>query len=88
MGKKQIILQDYLSAKCSYLPTMIYSGLTLRAKGNCFSLVTSGPETETELYINLMIHQLRGAGPMITWYCKETREISLRYFSVALDSSR
>lgn len=35
-----------------------------------------------------MTYLLRSTGPEITWYCKETREISFMCFSFPLDSAR
>ena len=42
------MVQDYLSAKCPYLPTIIYSGFILTAKWNPFSLVASAPKAAVQ----------------------------------------
>lgn len=42
------MVQDFLFAKCPYLPTIIYSGFILRAKWNLFSLVASAPKAAVQ----------------------------------------
>ena len=71
----------------TYLPS--YTLVSFWGLNGIFSVwLLQHQKLQSKLCINLMTYLLRSTGPEITWYCKETREISFMCFSFALDSAR